>query len=33
MPSTYWTKVGAFTFEDPDNWRIVLVPTPGKLDR
>lgn len=22
----YWTKVGALTFEDPDRWRVVLVP-------
>lgn len=24
----YWTGVGAFTFEDPDGWRVVLVPRP-----
>jgi catechol 2,3-dioxygenase-like lactoylglutathione lyase family enzyme len=22
----YWASVGALTFEDPDGWRIVLVP-------
>lgn len=22
----YWNKVGALTFEDPDRWRVVLVP-------
>ena len=22
----YWHKVGALTFEDPDRWRVVLVP-------
>jgi len=25
----YWTTVGAVTFEDPDGWRIVLVPNAG----
>ena len=24
----YWTGVGAMTFEDPDGWRVVLVPKP-----
>jgi catechol 2,3-dioxygenase-like lactoylglutathione lyase family enzyme len=24
----YWEATGAITFEDPDGWRIVLVPTP-----
>jgi catechol 2,3-dioxygenase-like lactoylglutathione lyase family enzyme len=24
----YWLGVGALTFEDPDGWRVVLVPTP-----
>ena len=24
----YWTGVGALTFEDPDGWRVVLVPRP-----
>ncbi|WNG83157.1 VOC family protein [Mycobacterium sp. ITM-2016-00316] len=24
----YWTDVGALTFEDPDKWRVVLVPRP-----
>ena len=24
----YWAGVGALTFEDPDGWRIVLVPKP-----
>ncbi|MGO4445326.1 VOC family protein [Mycobacterium sp. 2YAF39] len=22
----YWAEVGALTFEDPDGWRVVLVP-------
>lgn len=22
----FWTSVGALTFEDPDGWRVVLVP-------
>jgi catechol 2,3-dioxygenase-like lactoylglutathione lyase family enzyme len=22
----YWPEVGALTFEDPDGWRVVLVP-------
>jgi catechol 2,3-dioxygenase-like lactoylglutathione lyase family enzyme len=26
--NTYWAGVGALTFEDPDGWRLVLVPTP-----
>jgi catechol 2,3-dioxygenase-like lactoylglutathione lyase family enzyme len=25
----YWTTVGAVTIEDPDGWRLVLVPGPG----
>ena len=25
----YWTLHGAVTFEDPDGWRLVLVPEPG----
>lgn len=25
----YWHEVGALTFEDPDGWRVVLVPTAG----
>jgi catechol 2,3-dioxygenase-like lactoylglutathione lyase family enzyme len=25
----YWTGVGALTFEDPDGWRVVLVPGEG----
>ena len=24
----YWARVGALTFEDPDGWRVVLVPRP-----
>jgi catechol 2,3-dioxygenase-like lactoylglutathione lyase family enzyme len=24
----YWSGVGALTFEDPDGWRVVLVPKP-----
>ena len=24
----YWAGVGALTFEDPDRWRVVLVPKP-----
>jgi hypothetical protein len=24
----YWASVGAMTFEDPDGWRVVLVPKP-----
>lgn len=24
----YWDQVGAMTFEDPDGWRVVLVPKP-----
>ena len=24
----YWAAAGAFTFEDPDGWRVVLVPKP-----
>jgi catechol 2,3-dioxygenase-like lactoylglutathione lyase family enzyme len=24
----YWAGAGAFTFEDPDGWRVVLVPRP-----
>ncbi|QIS21951.1 VOC family protein [Nocardia terpenica] len=24
----YWTTAGALTFEDPDGWRVVLVPNP-----
>lgn len=24
----YWATVGALTFEDPDGWRLVLVPRP-----
>lgn len=24
----YWNLVGAMTFEDPDGWRVVLVPRP-----
>ena len=27
----YWEAVGALTFEDPDGWRVVLVPGPGDL--
>jgi catechol 2,3-dioxygenase-like lactoylglutathione lyase family enzyme len=27
----YWTGVGAMTFEDPDGWRVVLVPKPVVL--
>ena len=22
----YWATVGALTYEDPDRWRVVLVP-------
>jgi catechol 2,3-dioxygenase-like lactoylglutathione lyase family enzyme len=25
----YWTNHGAVTFEDPDGWRLVLVPGAG----
>jgi catechol 2,3-dioxygenase-like lactoylglutathione lyase family enzyme len=25
----YWTMVGAVTFEDPDGWRLVVVPEAG----
>jgi catechol 2,3-dioxygenase-like lactoylglutathione lyase family enzyme len=25
----YWTGVAALTFEDPDGWRVVLVPGEG----
>ena len=25
----YWSTVGAVTFEDPDGWRLVLVPEAG----
>ncbi|WP_308194715.1 GNAT family N-acetyltransferase [Pseudonocardia kujensis] len=25
----YWTALGAVTVEDPDGWRVVLVPRPG----
>jgi catechol 2,3-dioxygenase-like lactoylglutathione lyase family enzyme len=25
----YWSTVGAVTFEDPDGWRVVLVPEAG----
>ncbi|HVE27948.1 MAG TPA: VOC family protein [Sporichthya sp.] len=25
----YWTEAGAVTVEDPDGWRIVLMPAPG----
>jgi hypothetical protein len=25
----YWTAAGAVTFEDPDGWRVVLVPDAG----
>jgi catechol 2,3-dioxygenase-like lactoylglutathione lyase family enzyme len=25
----YWSGVHALTFEDPDGWRVVLVPGPG----
>jgi catechol 2,3-dioxygenase-like lactoylglutathione lyase family enzyme len=24
----YWTRVGALTFADPDEWRVVVVPRP-----
>jgi catechol 2,3-dioxygenase-like lactoylglutathione lyase family enzyme len=24
----YWTQAGAVTVEDPDGWRVVLMPTP-----
>lgn len=24
----YWRDVGALTFEDPDRWRVVLMPRP-----
>ena len=24
----YWAAAGAMTFEDPDGWRVVLVPKP-----
>jgi catechol 2,3-dioxygenase-like lactoylglutathione lyase family enzyme len=27
----YWAGVGALTFEDPDSWRVVLVPKPVVL--
>lgn len=27
----YWAGVGAMTFEDPDGWRVVLVPKPVAL--
>ncbi|WP_067666235.1 VOC family protein [Nocardia miyunensis] len=27
----YWAGVGALTFEDPDGWRVVLVPKPVVL--
>ena len=23
----YWTDAGALTFEDPDRWRVVLIPS------
>jgi catechol 2,3-dioxygenase-like lactoylglutathione lyase family enzyme len=25
----YWTDAGAITVEDPDGWRVVLMPRPG----
>lgn len=25
----FWATQGAVTFEDPDGWRLVLVPGPG----
>ena len=25
----FWESVGALTFEDPDGWRVVLVPAVG----
>jgi len=25
----YWARVGALTFEDPDRWRVVVVPGAG----
>ena len=25
----YWAATGALTFEDPDGWRVVLVPNDG----
>jgi catechol 2,3-dioxygenase-like lactoylglutathione lyase family enzyme len=25
----YWTEAGAVTIEDPDGWRVVLMPTAG----
>jgi catechol 2,3-dioxygenase-like lactoylglutathione lyase family enzyme len=25
----YWTDAGAITIEDPDGWRVVLMPRPG----
>ena len=24
----FWELIGALTFEDPDGWRVVLVPSP-----
>jgi len=24
----YWTEHGAITVEDPDHWRVVLMPQP-----
>jgi YycE-like C-terminal domain len=24
----YWEEIGAITVEDPDGWRVVLVPAP-----
>ncbi|MDT5092311.1 MAG: hypothetical protein QOH60_1674 [Mycobacterium sp.] len=27
----YWSDAGALTFEDPDGWRLVLVPQPVSM--
>ena len=27
----YWTENGAVTVEDPDGWRVVLMPTPSAV--
>jgi hypothetical protein len=29
----YWEKHGAITIEDPDGWRIVLMPSSGLAPR
>jgi catechol 2,3-dioxygenase-like lactoylglutathione lyase family enzyme len=28
----YWLDVGSLTFEDPDGWRVVVVPGPYEAD-